>query len=314
MKLLSELLGKSKMQLPLTTKQYVSARDAGFTMQELEGKGSLWYSEHRDEVTYKADDPLKPRHIAVLKAEGYEIDVEGVTYYDGRKAMRELAKAKGEDKRYLDAIAAYEKDLANRPLRKRAQKEEQEQDLTEAQVIWKHYRAEYKRKFGTATVEAADENLVERIIGVLEKIGLEHLKAAISYSVHEHDHGKFGVSLRDLLSREWLLNICVQNSTDSSSNRRKAQDAGLSQVEYERAVRRGDVQEAGPDLATLRDQALKLFGLVFKKRGLQGAERRNFIQRPEYHEIFKPAAEGQADEAYILAAMRLLEDELAAIE
>lgn len=104
----------------LSDKQYMTARDAGYSADELTKVNYKWYADHHDLIRWggKSAEAL-PKQIEYLSTVGELDPTRTYLYSECRFAIRQIAKSENHDQRYIRCIQAVEADNANRKNRKR---------------------------------------------------------------------------------------------------------------------------------------------------------------------------------------------------
>lgn len=123
------LLSKMKLSLylksiaPLTLKQYGVLRDAGWEKDEIENVDSFSYQRIRADAQYDSSTaPAKERQLIHVRRRGIEIDVSEPTYGMLRAIIRSIAKAEGDDQRYLQYVDDAEDESRKRKMRRESAK------------------------------------------------------------------------------------------------------------------------------------------------------------------------------------------------
>jgi len=116
---LNELLGDFAT---LTDKQYLAARNAGFTSAELVGKTWDWFDDNHASLTSKnktSKCPALPKQIQFLESLGYEIEDFQLYYVVLRAAITRHILNVENDERFRRAYEANRKDNQGRKYRSR---------------------------------------------------------------------------------------------------------------------------------------------------------------------------------------------------
>jgi hypothetical protein len=97
----------------LTITQYATARDAGFSPQELINRRQEWYDINKNEFSFtnKGKGPITVRQLGFLRLNVPEFNEEQakiLTFSQARKVIHELAKYINEETAYIEYILKLE--------------------------------------------------------------------------------------------------------------------------------------------------------------------------------------------------------------